>query len=41
VAPNEFKDAIGFGSVKDMYGTREGEDGNSYKEVINKYLLEE
>jgi DNA polymerase-4 len=41
VAPNEFKDAIGFGSVKDMYGTRQGEDGNAYKEVINKYLLEE
>jgi DNA polymerase-4 len=41
VAPNEFKDAIGFGSVKDMYGSREDADGNVYKEVINKYLLEE
>lgn len=41
VAPNEYKDAIGFGSVKDMYGSLVDNDGNTYKEVINKYLLEE
>lgn len=41
IAPNEYKDAIGFGSVKDMYGSRTDKEGNSYKEVINKYLLEE
>ncbi|HRO41514.1 MAG TPA: hypothetical protein PL009_01675 [Flavipsychrobacter sp.] len=41
VAPNEYKDAIGFGSVKDMYGSLVDKEGNTYKEVINKYLLEE
>jgi len=41
LAPNEFRDAIGFGSVKDMYGSLVDNDGNTYKEVINKYLLEE
>jgi DNA polymerase IV len=41
VAPNEFKDAIGFGSVKDMYGSLVDKSGNTHKEVINKYLLEE
>jgi len=41
VAPNEFKDAIGFGSVKDMYGNEVDKDGNTYNKVINKYLLEE
>lgn len=41
VAPNEMTDAIGFGSVKDMYGNHVDTNGNTYKEVINKYLLEE
>jgi len=40
-APNEYKDAIGFGSVKDMYGSLLDAEGNAYNEVINKYLLEE
>ncbi len=41
VAPGEMKDAIGFGSVKDIYGSLVDKEGNTYKEVINKYLLEE
>lgn len=41
IAPKEMTDAIGFGSVKDMYGSLVDKEGNTYKEVINKYLLEE
>lgn len=40
IAPNEMKDAIGFGSVKDMYASEVDADG--YKDtVVNQYLLEE
>lgn len=37
IAPNEMKDAIGFGSVKDMYTA----DGKFENNIVNKYLLEE
>lgn len=41
IAPKIMSDAIGFGSVKDMYASVTDDDGNSHDVVINKYLLEE
>lgn len=40
IAPKEMKDAIGFGSVKDMYSSELDKDGYNDK-IINQYLLEE
>ena len=41
IAPKVMKDAIGFGSVKDMYTSKLLEDGGYEDQVVNKYLLEE
>lgn len=41
IAPGEMKDAIGFGSVKDMYAIKMNGDGSRSEDVVNKYLLEE
>lgn len=41
IAPDEMKDAIGFGSVNDMYTAKRNDDGTYEDSVVNKYLLEE